>query len=464
MTKTKTRPQTTAPIFNNALEAIGNTPMVKITKLDTGKCRLFLKLENQNPTSSIKDRIGSYMVEQAEKDGLLKKGDIIVEGTAGNTGLALALIAKQKGYRLILVVPDKMAQEKIFHLKAMGAEVHLTRSDVEKGHPEYYQDMAESIAKDCGGFYINQFSNPANAKAHELGTGPEILAQMNGDIDAVICGVGSGGTITGLSHFFQKASPKTEMIVADPKGSIITPYVKTGKIPNEIGSWIIEGIGEDFIPPVLDLSNVKKGYTISDKASIKAARDLLMQEGLLGGSSTGTLLATAIEYCKEQTTPKNVVTFICDSGNKYLSKIYNDFWMYDNGLMTRPKKGDLRDYISRPADENAVISIKETDTIKTAANRMRLYNISQLPILDNNGKVKSLLTDTNIHNAISKETHNFSSKIKEIPQTKIDLTEANTSLKDLNKILGKNNIALITHKGKYQGIITKMDMIQKSEF
>src|SRR6266404_782726 len=206
--------------YRNVLETIGKTPLVEVSRLDSGLCRLFLKLENQNPGGSIKDRIALSMIEAAERDGSLKPGGTLIEATAGNTGLGLALVASQKGYRLILVIPDKMAQEKIFHLRALGAEVRMTRSDVGKGHAEYYQDMAERLAAEIpGAFYVNQFGNPANPLAHERTTGPEIWEQMNHDVDAVVCGVGSGGTITGLSRFF--SNKNTEMILADPTGSIL---------------------------------------------------------------------------------------------------------------------------------------------------------------------------------------------------------------------------------------------------
>src|ERR671934_1942530 len=238
----------------SVLELIGNTPMIEAKRLDAGRCRLFLKLENQNPGGSIKDRIALTMIEAAEREGKLKPGGLIVEATAGNTGLGLALVASQKGYRLLIVVPDKMSQEKIFHLKALGAEVQLTRSDVRKGHPEYYQEMADRLAREKGGFYVNQFANQANPWAHEHSTGPEIWEQMNHRVDAVVCGVGTGGTITGLSRFFARVSPQTEMVLADPAGSILAPLVTTGKAPSQVGSWLVEGIGEDFVPAVCELS------------------------------------------------------------------------------------------------------------------------------------------------------------------------------------------------------------------
>src|SRR5690606_3637746 len=291
-------------IHQSVLELVGDTPIVQARNLDTGPCTLFLKLESQNPGGSIKDRIGLSMIEAAEKRGDIRPGDTLVEGTAGNTGIGLALIAQQKGYKLILVVPDKMSREKIFNLKAMGAEVVLTRSDVAKGHPQYYQDMAERIARETpGAYFINQFGNPDNPAAHEFGTGPEILEQMRevGGLDAIVFGCGSSGTMTGLSRCFAQHAPRTELVLADPVGSILEEYINRGTLSEKSGSWMVEGIGEDFLPPISDFSRVKKAYAISDRESFLTARELLEKEGILGGSSTGTLLAAALKYCREQT-------------------------------------------------------------------------------------------------------------------------------------------------------------------
>ncbi len=255
--------------YTDLLALAGNTPIVELKSFDTGPCRLFVKLESQNPTGSIKDRIAISMIDAAERSGALKPGGRIIEATAGNTGLALALVAIRRGYRLALVIPDKMSREKIAHLRALGTEVVLTRSDVPKGHPDYYQDLAIRIARETGAFYTDQFNNPNNPAAHERTTGPEIWAQMAGEVDAVVAGVGSGGTITGLSRFFAKVSPRTEMVLADPKGSILADYIHTGDF-GEAGSWLVEGIGEDFIPPVSDLSRVRKAYTIPDSESFAA--------------------------------------------------------------------------------------------------------------------------------------------------------------------------------------------------
>src|SRR5438552_5177300 len=219
------------PVYGNALDMIGNTPLIAVRRLDTGPCQLFLKLESQNPGGSIKDRIGLYLIEAAEREGKIKPGGTLIEATAGNTGLGLALVAGQKGYRLLLVIPDKMSQEKIFHLKAMGAEVQLTRSDVSKGHPEYYRDIAERLAKEIpNSFFVNQFGNEANPQAHEETTAPEIWEQMEHRLDAVICGVGTGGTLAGLSHFFARTASSVELVLADPAGSILADYARTGVV------------------------------------------------------------------------------------------------------------------------------------------------------------------------------------------------------------------------------------------
>ena len=297
----------------SVLDLIGQTPLVEVTRIDCGPCRLFLKLESTNPSGSLKDRPARTMIEAAEADGRLKPGGTIVEATAGNTGLGLALVGGRKGYRTLLVVPDKMVREKVLHAKAMGAEVIITRSDVGKGHPDYYQDVAAAITQRTpGAYFVDQFGNPANPRSHEMTTGPEIFRQMDGDVDAIVMGVGSGGTLTGIGRYMKKASPKTAMILADPEGSILAPLVNTGIMP-QVGSWAVEGIGEDFVPPNCDLSLVSAAYAIPDQESFDASRHLLRAEGILAGSSSGTLLAAALRYCRAQTSPKRVVTLVCDS-------------------------------------------------------------------------------------------------------------------------------------------------------
>ena len=447
------------PVLNNVLEGIGKTPMVRVSNIDTGQCELYLKLEAQNPGGSIKDRMGLAMVEAAEKSGKLKPGGKMIEATAGNTGLALALVAQQKGYHLTIIVPDKMSQEKIFHLRALGAEVLLTRSDVGKGHPEYYQDMAARIAEETGAFYVNQFSNSANPLAHEESTGPEIWGQMDENMDAILAGVGSGRTLTGLCNYFAKVAPHVEPILADPEGSILTEYVNTGAIPNEVGSWMVEGIGEDFIPDITDLSRVKKAYAISDAESFDAARDLLKHEGILGGSSSGTIFAAALKYCRAQTSPKRVVAFVCDRGDKYLSKMYNDYWMYDNGFLSREPKGDLTDLISRKHSEKATITVSPKDTLMVAHGRMKLYDISQLPVLNDDGSLAGLIDEEDLLFAIVRNRDKFKDPVESAMTHRVETVEASTALENLLPVFARGHVAVVIQNDKFEGLITRTDLL-----
>jgi cystathionine beta-synthase len=448
------------PPARSVLAMIGNTPMIEATKLDAGPCRLFLKLENQNPAGSIKDRIGLSMIEKAEADGLLKPGSTIVEATAGNTGLGLALVAGQKGYRLLLVIPDKMSQEKVQHVRALGAEVRMTRSDVGKGHPDYYQDVAARLARDIpGAWYADQFANPANPLAHETTTGPEIYAQMGGAVDAVVAGVGSGGTITGLARFFGRVSPATRMIVADPEGSIIVHYVKTGEVKREVGSWSVEGIGEDFIPPVCDLSRVKDAYAIPDAEAFATARTVLKREGILAGSSSGTLIAAALRYCRSRTKPERVVTLVCDSGNKYLSKMYNDFWMTDQGFIERPKKGDLSDLIARRYAEHAVVTVGPDEPLATALTRMKMYDVSQLPVMDANERVVGFIDESDLLLALTQGRHRFADPIKGSMNARIDTVPPSAPIDSLFPIFARDHVAIVQDGDKFLGLVTRIDLL-----
>ena len=445
----------------SALDLIGNTPMVELTQFDTGPCRLFVKLENQNPGGSIKDRIGKSMIEAAEKDGKLKPGGLIVEATAGNTGLGLAQVGILKGYKLILIVPDKMAREKIQHLRAMGVDVRITRSDVGKGHPDYYQDVAARIAEETGAFYVNQFANPANPQAHEEGTAPEIWEQLDHNVDAVVVGVGSGGTMTGIGRFFKKVSPQTEIVLADPVGSILAPLIKTGKMI-EPGSWTIEGIGEDFIPPNCDLDLVKKAYAISDKESIETARALLSKEGILGGSSSGTLLAAALRYCREQTTPKRVVTLVPDNGNKYLSKVYNDYWVIEQGLSSRNLKGNLSDLIARTHDTGGTVTVGPDDTLMVAYSRMRANDVSQVPVVVD-GRIVGILDEHDIlaHVEGHEEfrAQQFKDPVRCAMTARLKTVQVNDKLEALPPIFERNEVAIVCDNDKFVGLITRIDLI-----
>jgi cystathionine beta-synthase len=447
-----------APVAANVLELIGDTPLVELTHLDAGPCRLFVKLENQNPGGSIKDRIALTMIEAAEREARLPPGGTLIEATAGNTGLGLALVAASKGYRLLLVIPDKMSQEKIFHLKALGAEVRMTRSDVVKGHAEYYQDMAERLANEIrNSLYVNQFANPANPKAHEEGTAPEIWEQMEHRLDAVVCGVGSGGTITGLTRFFRRAAPAVKIVLADPAGSVLADYVRTGEL-GKAGSWLVEGIGEDFIPPIADLSGVADAYTIEDAESFATARALLRDEGILAGSSSGTLVAAALRYCRSRTRPERVVTLICDSGNKYLSKMFNDFWMLDQGFIERDRYGDLRDLIARRHAERAVVTVKPDDPLLTAYGRFKLYDISQLPVVEDEGIV-GIIDESDVLLAVYNDQARFQEPVRAFMSSNLATVTPDASIESLLPILDEGKVPIVVDGARFLGLIARIDLL-----
>ncbi len=443
------------------LSLIGDTPLVEVTRMDTGPCRLFLKLENQNPTGSIKDRVALAMIEEAEREGLLEPGGTIVEATAGNTGLGLALIAAAKGYRCVLIIPDKMSQEKISHVRALGAEVRMARSDVTRGHPEYYQDVAAKVAEEIpGAFYVNQFGNPANPAAHERSTGPEIWEQMRHEVDAVVVGVGSGGTLSGLGKFFSRCRPRRgiEMILADPQGSILYEYIKTKKM-TEAGSWAVEGIGEDFIPDIADLSYVTDAFEIPDAESFAVARELLRQEGILGGSSTGTLVAAALRYCRQQTKPKRVVTFVCDTGNKYLSKMYNNFWMAEQGFTKRPMHGDLSDLISRRHEKGEVISVGPNDSLLTAFKRMRAADVSQLPVVDETNRAVGILDESDLLVKVTQDAAAFNEKVGSAMTDRLETLSPTAKISDLLAVFDRGRVAILMNGEKFLGLITRTDLL-----
>ncbi len=445
-------------VVNSVLDLIGDTPIVKLSKFDTGPCDLFLKLELDNPGGSIKDRIAVNMIEAAEREGKIEPGGTIIEATAGNTGLGLGLVAAQKGYQLILVIPDKMSPDKIRHIRAMGVDVRLTRSDVQKGHPEYYQDYAKRLAAEIpNSYFIDQFSNEHNPETHEVDTGPEMLRQMDNDLDAVVVGVGSSGTVTGLGHYFHEVKPDLELIVADPVGSILADTINTGKTP-KASSWLVEGIGEDFMPPICDISLVKKAYSISDREAFTLQRELLRREGIIAGSSSGTLLGAALRYCREQTVPKRVLTFACDTGNKYLNKSFNDSWLADQGLLERESHGDLRDLIARPADSGDMVTVTPDDNLITTYKRMRMFDVSQIPVMQE-GNIVGLIDESDILLGIYEDKDSFQMKVGEVMVTELELLPPSARIDAVVQLFKQDKVAIIAEDDKFYGLITQIDLI-----
>ncbi len=458
-----------APVYSNCLAMIGNTPMLELTKLDAGPCRLFGKLELLNPAGSIKDRIGLSMIEAAEKDGRLDPNadppPTIVEATAGNTGLGLALVAGQRGYRMLVVVPDKMSGGKIQHLSAMGAEVVLARSDVQKGDPEYYQEKAERIAAQTpNSIYINQFANPANPQAHYEGTGPEIAEQIQratgAPVAALVLGVGSGGTLSGAGRYLKERVPGCAIVLADPDGSVLHPLVNEGKRV-EPGSWLVEGMGEDFVPEICDLDLVDVAIPVTDRDAFLTARALLLREGILAGSSTGCLVHGALEWCRRQTEPKNVVTFICDQGAKYLGKVFNDFWMIDNGFLERESHGDLRDLIARRHTLREDYVVAPDDPIQQAIVVMQLHNVSQLAVLDPAERVVGIIDESDILLAVTRDAAAFVRPVRDFMTTRLETIASQAKVEELLPIFRADRVAIVVDPadGAFYGLITRIDLI-----
>ena len=444
------------------LDLIGKTPMVEVTRMDTGPCRLFLKLESQNPGGSIKDRIALSMIAAAEREGFLKPGGTIVEATAGNTGLALTLVGQAKGYKVLLVIPDKMSKEKIQHLRAMGADVRLTRSDVPHGHPDYYTDMAERLAQQIpGGFYVNQFANDANSEAHFKTTGPEIWEQMDGRIDAFVAGIGSGGTITGIARFLKGVGSDAKIILADPVGSTLAGIVNEG-VPGPEGSYTVEGIGQNFVPDTADMSLIDKAYSIPDAEAVATVRELLLKEGVLAGSSSGTLIAAALRWCREQTEPKRVVTFVCDTGAKYLTKVYNDAWLADQGLGERELHGDLSDLITRKYENGDVVVIGPDDTLDTAFKRMKGADVSQLPVIED-GRLVGIVDESDIVHVMHTDEITREERLKKpvgtVMTRDLDTVQVGEPLEALIPLFDRDRVAIVLDGERFVGLITRSDLI-----
>ncbi|HCV96622.1 MAG TPA: cystathionine beta-synthase, partial [Stenotrophomonas sp.] len=294
--------------------------------------------------------------------------------------------------------------------------------------------------------------------AHEFGTGPEILAQMDGDLDAIVFGCGSSGIMTGLSRAFAAASPKTELVLADPVGSILAEYINDGVLNDKSGSWLVEGIGEDFLPSIADFSRVTKAYAISDAESFHTARELLGKEGILGGSSTGTLLAAALKYCKEQTTPKKVLVLVCDTGNKYLSKMYNDYWMLDNGFLERPQSGDLRDLILRPYGQRDTVVIGPNDLLTTAYQRMKLYDVSQLPVMDGDQLV-GIVDESDVLLHVYGDEARFRDPVATAMVSKLDRLDVKSPIEALLPVFDRGQVAIVMDGGTFLGLITRIDLL-----
>ena len=448
--------------YDNVLETIGWTPLIRLNSVTRGiRTPVYAKAEFFNPGGSVKDRIGLPIIERAERDGMLKPGGIIVEGTSGNTGVGLAIAAALRGYKCIFTMPDKMSQEKVRLLKAFGAEVIITPTAVPPDHPDSYVEMAKRIASETpNAILANQFYNEANPEAHYATTGPEIWEQSEGRVTHFVAAAGTGGTLTGVGRYLKEKNPKIRIIAGDPVGSILAEYWRTGgKTKTEGVPYKVEGIGQDKIPGTLDMKVIDDYQTISDKESFAMARRLTREEGLFSGGSSGLIASVALKVAKEANDPNAfVVTMLCDTGERYLSKLYSDEWMRENQMLDTPRV-NLHHVLGRKNGSRSVISVAPGASVRQALGLMNLHDVSQLPVMDKDSCVGSVsdwsLSQKSLENAKLLEL-----PVSEVMESPFPVVTPEQPVDSVVKLLSKSNPAvLVQDNGEVQGIITRSDML-----
>lgn len=450
--------------YASVLDTIGWTPLIRLNRVTKGiRTPVYGKAEFFNPGGSVKDRIGLPIIERAEKDGSLKPGGTIVEGTSGNTGVGLAIAAALKGYRCIFTMPDKMSQEKVRLLKAFGAEVIITPTAVAPDHPDNYVMMAKRIAKETpNAILANQFYNDANPEAHYATTGPELWEQTEGRITHFVAAAGTGGTLTGVGRYLKEKNPKIRIIAGDPAGSILAEMWKTkGKGHPEGAPYKVEGIGQDKVPGTLDLDLVDDYQTVSDRESFAMARRLTREEGLFVGGSAGLIAHVALGVARQVDDPKAlVVTFLCDTGERYLSKLYNDEWMRENQMLD-PERGTLGTVLgAKTGDAPAMVSVAPGTTVRQALGLMHQHDVSQLPVMDGSNCVGSV-SDWALSAKSLENSKLLDATVSDIMDPPFPSVEAGQPVESVAKLLSKSNPAvLVRRNGAMQGIVTRSDLLQ----
>lgn len=447
-------------ICQNILKAIGNTPLIPLTNLVTPEdAKVLAKCEFLNPGGSVKDRMALYIIEDAEKNGLLKPGGTIVENTSGNTGVGVAMVAALKGYKAIFTMPDKMSTEKINLLKSFGARVIVTPTNVPADSPLSYYETAKRIAKETpNSFFLNQYHNPKNIEAHYKTTGPEIWEQTQGKIDYFVAGIGTGGTLSGAGKFLKEKNSKIKVIAVDPIGSVFYDYFKTGKLIQP-QVYKVEGIGEDMLTGAMDFSVVDDIYQVTDKESFLMARKLTTQEGLFAGGSSGSACHIALKLAREVGKNKTIVVILPDSGYRYLSKFYSDEWMKDNGFLEEEVKlGKVWDMLTAKPQE--LIVAQKNERVSEVIEKMKKYDISQLPVLDGQ-KVLGLVNEVDLLKYMVAGPHKLNEPVENLIESNFIKVAPDFSISDLSQLFsaGNGNVALVLDKEKLVGIITKIDII-----
>jgi cystathionine beta-synthase len=446
----------------NILETIGNTPLVRLNKMAKPyKPHIFVKVESFNPGGSVKDRIGVEIIEEAERTGELKPGGTIVESTSGNTGMGLAIAAAIKGYKTVFTMPDKMSGEKIKLLRAFGAEVIVTPTAVPHESPESYTEVAKQVVRETpNSILANQYFNPKNNESHYHTTGPEIWDQTGGQIDYFVCAIGTGGTISGAGKFLKEKNPNVKVVGIDPKGSILREYFYTKKFSPVFKTYKVEGIGQDYIPGTLHFEYIDEVIEVTDKESFLAARKLTREEGIFAGGSCGSAIAGAFKLAERLTEKDVVVVLLPDSGSKYLSKIYDDDWMRENGFLT-PERITLRYVLQAKSTKlPQLVTINTSATIRSALELMTGKNISQLPVFDGDRCVGSV-SEGILLTTLLKDSSKFDALVQSIMEPPFQEVHMNEEItKAVEHFAKKEQAVLVKDDTKLAGIITRFDVLE----
>ena len=448
--------------YDSVLELIGWTPLVRLTRVTEGiRTPVYGKCEFMNPGGSLKDRIGIAMIEQAEADGRLRPGGVIVEATGGNTGLALAMVASIKGYRSIFTMPDKMSDEKVKLLRAFGAEVVITPTAVGPDDPDHYLMKAKQIAKDTPGAVLtNQFYNQANPEAHYRTTGPELWEQSGGRITHFLTGSGTGGTISGTARYLKEQNEDVRIIGVDPVGSVLATFFNTGEMP-EGHPYKVEGVGNDKIPDTLHLDLIDEYRTVSDARAFPMARRIAREEGLFVGGSAGMIVEAALEVAREVDDPDAfVVAFLCDWGERYLSKVYDDEWMRANGFLDRPVR-DVQDLINGKAgDLPALLTVSPGESVRVALAAITGHGVSQLPVVSEGTVVGSVL-ESELMAKVLEDAEVLDATVESVMEDPFPVIDRHASVSEVKRLLSKRSPAvLVRSNGSIDAILTRYDLVR----
>ncbi len=445
----------------NVVDAIGGTPIVKLNHITKDiDSEIYVKLEYMNPGGSTKDRIGAYMLDQAVKEGTLKPGGTIIEGTSGNTGVGLAMWAAVHGYKCIFVLADKQSKEKIDNLRAFGAKVVVCPTNVEPDDPRSYYSVSKRLAETIpNSFYVNQYDNLHNRMTHYTWTAPEMFEQTQGDFDVFMATVGTGGTISGCGRFFKEKMPDVQIVGIDCVGSIVAHYAKTGEMA-EAHSYVLEGVGEDFIPENYDFDNIDDWVIIGDKESFLMTRKLLKEEGIYAGGSAGGAIVGALKYAKTLREPKKILVLLHDSGNRYASKIYNDDWMSDNGYLDSSFNVQINEVLTSIGKNGSIHTVENTSTVGEAVDIMESKGISQLPVLNKDGTIVGLVSENNLVKPVLMGEFKRDDNISLAFTNKYRVVDKNELLETVADALLKKEVALIMDNNKLVDILTEIDVLQ----